>query len=359
MLEPFNPETDPASSSSQLDALESYPHSDGTLEGRAIKRESRPAVLFRHSGWQRNRSLIAAALARTQQSQSRQSSFWECGAHAYVLESVDHPGTFRLAGSTCHDRFCGPCAQERSFTIAGNVLEAIRKVEVRFLTLTIKTDGETLAESLDKLYTSFATLRRRRWFQHRVWGGVAFCELKWSAKSQRWHPHLHCLVTGTWVDKFKLSRLWREATGDSYIVDIQRPKNDQDVSRYVTKYASKPFDNTFIARHELIDEAIVALKGRKLALTWGKWRGLLLTETPDTGAWEHVASLETIIVRAARGDSPSLIILESLTLADIGPILARAPPPITHTAKPTPTESQATWFGTWQQDGTKRCTIPF
>lgn len=359
MIEPFIPGTDYGTPSSQLDAPESDPQSDARRAGRAIERETRTPVIFRHSGWARNRSLIAASLARTQQPESRQSNFWDCGAHSYVLESVDRPGTFRIAGSACHDRFCVPCAQERAYVIAGNVLDAIRNVEVRFLTLTIKTDGETLAESLDKLYRSFAAIRRRRWFRKRVWGGVAMLELKRCAKTNRWHPHLHCLVTGTWVDKFKLSRLWHEVTGDSFIVDIQRPKNDEDVSRYVTKYVTKVFSNAFLARPELIDEAILAMKGRKLALTWGKWRGLLLTESPDDGAWEHVASLETIIDRAAGGDTDSLRILESLTRQDLGPLLARAPPPTTHPAKPTPTQSQTTWLGTWQHDGTYRTDTPF
>ena len=359
MLEPLTSDTDHSCCPSRLDAPESDPQADAIRAGRAITRESRLPVLFRHSGWQRPRALVAAALARTRQSESRQSNFWDCGSHAYVMESVDRPGTFRIAGSACHDRFCGPCAQERSYTIAGNVLDAIRGKEVRFLTLTITTDGESLTGSLDKLYRSFAQLRRRRWIQRRVWGGVAFLELKWSAKSKRWHPHLHCLVTGSYVDKIKLSRLWHEATGDSYIVDIQRPRSDEQVSRYVTKYASKPFNNTFVARSELIDAAILAMKGRKLALTWGTWRGLLLTETPDDGAWEHVASLETIIDRAALGDADSILILESLTRQDLGRLLARAPPPTEKSATPTPDDNQTTWFPTWQHNGDQLPQTPF
>ena len=63
--------------------------------------ESRPqlGVVFRHSGWQRHRSLVYAALRRTRQPIHRIAAFEQCGARAYVLQSVADPNVYRIAGS--------------------------------------------------------------------------------------------------------------------------------------------------------------------------------------------------------------------------------------------------------------------
>lgn len=338
--------------SSRLDSPERKAQDRAWSAGRAIDSESRTPVLFRHSGWQRTRKLVAESLARTEQTPSRRGEFESCGLFAFVLRSIEDPDKYRIAGSCCRDRFCIPCATERSCIIAANVIEIIGQREVRFLTLTIKTHAEPLTQQLDKLYRSFQALRRRKiWGQH-VTGGVAFLELKWSHSGQRWHPHLHCLVEGVWLDKRELQRIWKQITGDSFVVDIRRPKTTTAVTSYVTKYASKPINNTFANEPELLDEAIVALHARKLCVTFGRWRGKLLTTTPDEGSWENVGSLERLIQFAADGDVTSLNILASLTNRDLTSILARAPPIVrTEIAVPS-SDRQCSFFGQWQADGT-------
>ncbi len=238
--------------------------------------------------------------------------------------------------------------------MAGNALELLRGKEIRFLTLTIKTDGELLTESLDKLYKAFQALRRRRIWTRAVDGGVAFLENKWNEPTKRWHPHLHCLIEGRYIDKTRLAHAWYEVTGDSYIIDIRRPPNNATVARYVTKYAGKPFNNTFLARPELLDEAIHALRGRKLALTFGRWRGLKLTAVADDGCWEHVSSLQYMLQRAGSGDLEALDILKRITNRNLEGILPRSPPsrPVV-TARPM-TETQLSWLGMWRTDGTFR-----
>lgn len=337
---------------SPLEALESDRQDDIVRAGRRTQIDSRAAVVFRHSGWQRPRSLVASALQRTDQCKSRTRAFADCGAQAFVLRSLDDPSQYRIAGSSCHDRFCLPCATERSCVIGGNVLELIKGKPIRFLTLTIKTTHEPLAGSLDKLYKSFQALRRRRIWRKHVTGGVAFLEVKWSPDARRWHPHLHCLVQGSYIDKSRLSRSWHEITTDSFIIDIRRPPNDAAVTRYVTKYASKPFNNTYLNRPELLDEAILALAGRKLALTFGTWRGAKLTGSSIDGCWEPVAALETILNRAARGHAQSRFILECLTNRKLDDFLPRSPPPLDLPEPKQEPLKQLTWYGTWNRDGT-------
>ncbi len=344
--------TSHAIQSSSVQAPEIDPQQWADSAGRAISEDQRTPILFRHSGWQRTRRLVAESLSRTEQTFARTSEFRHCGLFAYVLRSVEDPEKFRVAGSCCRDRFCLPCATERSYVIAGNVLERIDGKEIRFLTLTIKTAAEPLTQQLNKLYSSFQALRRRAIWKKGVRGGVAFLELKWSENGQRWHPHLHCLMEGTWLDQVALKRIWKQITGDSYVLDIRRPPNNIAVTRYVSKYASKPFNNTFVNRADLLDEAVLALAGRKLAVTYGTWRGLLLTATPDEGCWEHVAPLDTIIAKAAAGNQECRLIMASLTDRDLSELYARAPPIVTAKVERPKSDGQATFFGAWQQDGT-------
>lgn len=348
----IDPSTSTGACLSRLEALETDWQDDIARAGRRIHIERRGAVLFRHSGWTRNRSLIAIALHRTRQTLSRRTLFQDCGSQAWVLKSIEPPIEYRIAGSSCRDRFCVPCATERSCVITGNVLDLIRGRQIRFLTITIKTTNEPLATSLDKLYDSFQRLRRRKLWLNGVDGGVAFLENKWSDTGNRWHPHLHCLIEGRYIDKSQLQRAWLEITGDSWIVDIRRPPNNEGVTRYVTKYAGKPFNNTFLNRPRLLDEAILAMAGRKLALTFGRWRGMLLTATPDLGCWEPIASLQSVLDRAAHGNADCNRILRYLTNRDLADIFARSPPPDPQPEqKPNP-PVQLDWFAVWQHDGT-------
>lgn len=344
--------------SSRLEAPESKRAARVQRLGRSIRNDFRLGVLFRHSGWQPDRLRVAASLARTDQPDHRTEAFADCGQAAYVLRSLDDPSHYRIAGSCCRDRFCLPCATERSYVIANNVTELVQQKEIRFLTLTIKTDNEPLTESLDKLYRSFQALRRRAIWTNNVFGGVAFLELKRSTKTARWHPHLHCLIEGRWIEQRKLSSMWYTITGDSYVVDIRRPANNDTVARYVTKYASKPFNNSFVRQPELLDEAIVAMKGRKLCITFGRWRGELLTATPQEGTWEQVASLEYVITKAAWGDVRCLAIMAALTDTDLSSIYERAPPWDRPDRTPVRPDPQLDWLGVWNNDGTFTHHLP-
>ncbi len=338
--------------SSRLEAPETTPQHVWERAGRSVECEGRVALLFRHSGWQPDRKRIAESLTRTEQTCSRIEAFHDCGSHAYVLRNVDDPERYRIAGSACHDRFCLPCASERSSIIAHNVVEIIDNREIRFVTLTIQCSTLTLTRSLDKLFSAFSSLRRVEPWKTSVLGGVAFLEITYSKRSCVWHPHLHCLVDGTWIDQHALKEAWLRITADSYIIDIRRPANKDSVARYAAKYASKPFNTTYVRNRDLLDEAIVALKGRRLCTTFGTWRGQILTATPDDGAWEHVASLDSVIARAASGNVDCCAILTSLTNANLDHIYARAPPvPKDRAPMPDP-DVQLEWFGTWQHDGT-------
>lgn len=286
---------------------------------------------FRHSGWKRDRLTVYAALTRTGQSMSRLNSFSGCGENAYVLKSNEHPPRYRVAGSSCHDRFCQVCASERSQAIALNVLAAIDKQRVRFVTLTMRQQDRPLAVSIDCLYKSFRKLQRLKHWRQRVKAGVGFLELKYKEETGLWNVHLHLLVTGRFIPKRELSQWWHTVTGDSFIVNIKLPADGPAVTRYVTKYATKPLNSSYLHLPHALDEAIAAVKGRRMCTTFGGWRGVLLVDHPDEEAWENVGPLDLWIARAAAGDDDAVNVLRQ-----VNPDRAAAAIQVQASARPPP-----------------------
>lgn len=289
--------------------------------------------MFRHSGWAAHRRLVYQALQRTQQSPSRVLGFWDCGAGSYVLKSTEDPPRYRVAGSSCHDRFCNPCATERARVIAQNVIDRLDGHRVRFLTFTLRHGTEGLGELLNRLYASFRQMQRTKLWKKHVKGGVGFLEVKYSSRVEGWHPHFHVLVEGSYIEKTLLQSAWHDITGDSFVVDIRLVSAGKSVAHYVTKYASKPLNTSFLHQPLLLDEAIRALKGRRLCTTFGGWRGVLLVDKPDEDAWVHLGPLSDWIRKAADGNEDARAILNQINpgntavCMELAPIIDPRPPP--------------------------------
>lgn len=299
----FSPSVHAPESESPL----SYP-----VEGADHLDSCTPAERFRHSGWQRTRSLLRSALLRTHQSVSRILNWDNCGFGAYVLQSVADPGRFKIAGSNCHDRFCTPCSRLRSQCIANALVDTIGDRQCRFVTLTLKHRPDSLQDTLDRLYKAFARLRRAKLWRSKVHGGAAFVEVKWSEASGEWHPHLHVLCVGRFLPQPELRRLWFTITGDSYVVDVRLARNVGDVTHYVSKYVTKFVSGSFVNRPACLDEAVRAMHGRKLCLTFGTWRGVLLTADDSSADWVNLGSLNDWVARAVCGDQEAVSLLNAL-----------------------------------------------
>jgi hypothetical protein len=290
------------------------------------------ADTFRHSGWRRNRTLIYASLYRTQQTHSRLSAFSSCGWRSFVYRTVDPPHVYRLAGSSCRDRFCVPCARDRSRCISTNILAKMRGDPARFATLTLKHSDAPLADQVARLYKSFQKLRMRAAWKRHVSGGCAFIEVKWIANTEQWHPHLHCILHGRYFPKMLLSAQWHAVTGDSFVTDIRSATDEGKIAAYVAKYASKPVNDTFLARPDLLDEVIAAFRGRRLCHTFGTWRGLKLTECPSDRDWESIGSFHDVCIRAIDGDAEATDAIDMICgdrrAEMLGAVRFARPPPI-------------------------------
>lgn len=279
----------------------------------SLDEQNAEAVSFRHSGWAAQRKLVGQALARVGVGAKRLDRFHSCGSGAWVVQNAADPEHFALASNVCHDRFCTPCAVERSNRVARNLTAAIDGHPCRFVTLTLRTTTEPLAESLAHLYSSFARLRRSKVWSRAVTGGAASCELKWNEATHRWHPHLHIVVVGSFLPQKALSAAWCRASGGSYIVDVRYVRDAGSASRYVAKYASKPLSSSFLAIPQRLDEAILALKGRRLVLTFGTWSRLQLLVSDCDIEWRPVCPLWRLLAQARAGEADARHILAAIT----------------------------------------------
>jgi hypothetical protein len=302
----------------------------------AILDETSLSARFRHSGWAHDRRRVMASMKRCEVSGSRQWAFAICGSGSWVEHNIEAPDRLRIRQNNCHDRLCVPCAHARSQRIHEALNRMIGATAITFITLTLQGKGETLNDLIDKLMRSFRALRSAPLWESNVSGGAAFLEIKWSSKSSRWHPHLHIVCEAGYMPQYELSDLWRGITRDSYIVHISKERNPEKVMRYVTKYASKPLDGSFTRTPGLLDEALVALKGRRLCTCFGSWYGTALSDAEDVelgddlidaGEWAVITTLEHMLMRALDHDDAARSMLAKLGIENRFYVAIATPPP--------------------------------
>lgn len=252
---------------------------------------------FRHSGWQRRRQLVLDALDRTFAKHHRVAAFCQCGGDFWVLRNKAEPDRFKVVPDFCHDRLCLPCSAIRAARIRRNLASKLLPQTHRFLTLTVRSNGEPLAKLLDHLYRSFRRLRQKLLWKERVYGGVAFLEVTCNSLTGGWHPHLHCILEGLYIDRPDLTKLWLACTGDSHHVHLRRIHNQAQLLRYVTKYSTKALPASVLNVPWRLDEALVTLADRRLVVCFGRWRKWKLLADPADKDWAlycHGVHLRTL-----------------------------------------------------------------
>lgn len=233
---------------------------------------------------------------------TRLIAFAECGMASWVLRSRDDPSVFKLALNTCKDRFCQPCAAARAALIRRNLHDHLDDSPHRFATFTIRHDREPLKVLLERLYRAFRKLRQRPLWKERVDGGVAFLEVKLSDRSGWWHPHLHCILSGSYIPLPDIRRDWLAVTGDSWNVDLRLVRDEAEIQHYVTKYVTKALPSPAIDQPDMLDELVAALRSRRLIITFGKWRRWKLLTDPSEASWELFAHEDEVRFRATCDD---------------------------------------------------------
>jgi hypothetical protein len=292
-----------------------------------------PVQCFRHSGWKADRSKVWDAMLTFLSVDKRLTRFATCGLHPHVYRSQAPPFRYKVAGDSCRDRFCVPCARQRGNLIAANILAKLAGKPCRFLTLTLRSTSEPLRELLDKIGKAFRSLRSTDTWKRAVSGGVVFLEAKWKPESNRWHVHLHALLQGSWIDKPALEADWCRITGGSYVCDLQHCPESSKVTKYVVKYCAKPYDHSVVGDPRCLIETMVAFRGRRLFTTFGDWRGVPLTKSDDDSRWENLGLLTDMIADARAGSHLAVAILTEIN-ADATAVALRDEEP---RPPPTPT----------------------
>lgn len=274
---------------------------------------------WRHRFWATHRHCMLSAMEACSLPAARIDRFVNCGSGAHVQWS-EIEQRHRVSAHYCHDRFCRPCQGARAKTIRSAIAARAKGKDIRFLTLTLAHSRIPLGLQIDRIYAAFVKLRGLPIWKSGVLGGVVFLELAIGKHDDLWHVHLHCLIEGTYMQNEQLSQAWKAVTGDSYIVDIQRPKSIDGLCRYVTAYVTKGIADAVIEDPEKLQEAMKALKGRRMCGTFGTWRGLDLTASvPEATDWKEVGSLDKVLRSASRGEPWARAILKSLRPGDSDP----------------------------------------
>jgi hypothetical protein len=263
---------------------------------------------FRHQGWAAPRRRIYAALLRAGVSCRRTQHFAECGSSLWLLRDGQ---TLELACNRCHDRLCLPCQQQRqSAVVEGIMLRMLDGDAVcRFITLTLRHSDALLRVQLERLVSCFKSLRQHPDVRSRLDGGAWFIEVKLSKDKARWHPHLHVIAAGSFIDAKTLSKAWYQCTGDSYITDIRAIGDVRRRAAYVTKYATKPLHNEVTLNPQKLDEFVTAIHGRRLYQCFGSWSKAVVREKPQRRDLERAGRVDSLWRDACAGDVQALVLM--------------------------------------------------
>lgn len=106
--------------------------------------------------------------------------------------------------------------------------------EPKLLTLTL-VNRENLEHEKDRIRHCFTKFRRRKTIAN-VLKSALYAIESHPDKEGKWHTHIHAVVDMPYMSQNFLSNLWREITGDSFIVDIRRAYSPEAGLNYILKY---------------------------------------------------------------------------------------------------------------------------
>jgi len=221
-----------------------------------------------------------------------------CRKFAFFYQS-NETGKLRVQSSRCKLRWCPICRDVSRMIVTSAVDGWLRRRKFpKMLTFTLKHSDDDLLVQINRIYKSFQKIRQRVFFKQNVTGGVWFFQLKQNPQTEQWHPHIHCLVDGKFINHNKLKELWLKITGDSFVVDVRPVKDLDNASTEVARYATSPADLTNMSLESAWD-VFEATEGKRICGTWGNAKGMILRPTPqaDSDEWSKVADFSWIAIR--------------------------------------------------------------
>jgi len=244
----------------------------------------------------------------------RLSQLTGCRTHAWFARHQE-TGEVQVFSNNCRLRWCPLCSQAHRNYITHSVSSWLEHARYpKFMTLTLKHSDAPLAHQIDHLYDSFKRLRKRSLLKNAVAGGIWFFQIKQSRKNGQWHPHLHCVLSGRYLDRYALKNLWKKLTRTSNQVDIQLISDPEKTAKEVARYASRP---AYLSKHEFAEAVELAdtLHGRRLCGTWGTANQVSLKppKVTEKGDWVSVGTWFTV-THLSESSQDAKDIIEAWTL---------------------------------------------
>lgn len=283
-------------------------------------RSDPPEQAYRFKATPSTRQTLLEVIDDLELSPAQRSRFEQCGSDAWIQREY-HTGRLRVTSKTCKLRFCPACRAKLARVTRQRVDGALRTHKVtawRFVTLTLRHSKKPLREQLQHLRQSFRRLRQRKRWKAHVRGGIAVIELTRNHKTQSWHPHLHCVVAGTYFPQPRLSAEWLIASRTSCVVDVRSVWSIESATDYLCKYLTKSPLPAFVDDREALIEYVNDTKRGHMLITFGDVKAPKPDEPDDKPAemWEPMCSLAQAIDLAKSGHEFYLRLLRSLTASD-------------------------------------------
>ncbi len=230
---------------------------------------------------------------------SNEEKFCDCRRHAWFSVSF-LTRKVRIATNSCRLRWCPLCSQALTRYRTWAIKDWLdQQGPTRFLTLTLKHTTKSLSEQIDDVYYYFKQLRKIVYFSQVCTGGIWFFQVKRSSRTGEWHPHLHCLITGSYIIHPRLSEIWERITGGSTVVDIRTISDENAVAKYVSRYSARPASLAEFSESDRVD-IYNAMHGRRLCGTWGTGKEVILSPKRkiDLSEWRKIGTWETVVRHA-------------------------------------------------------------
>ena len=215
--------------------------------------------------WMRNAGADHEA-NRLEQCSTTNEVYWDVTDHKAIV-----------APHRCNSRWCPICGKIRRSKLQSRIVHLVRKYgqeDLRFVTITQRDyPHETLLHAGDRLRKSLKELYRTGLWHDLVKDWYIRYEADYNPIRQSWHYHAHLLTHGRYMPVDKIRRVWQQITGDSYLIDVRRVRENSEME--LAKYVSKLSNRGYVPLAELTDYC----RHHRMFAFYGQFR----SDAPPTG----------------------------------------------------------------------------
>lgn len=195
-------------------------------------------------------------------------------------------------------------------------MEHLKKEEDKefiFLTLTApNVRGDKLEEEIRKYNKSFEKLMQRKEVKNIVKGYIRKLEVTYnsdmtSKSYDTYHPHFHVVIavnktyfkkSELYINRDRWLELWKEATGDSSItqVDVRKSKSNNLKEVYeLAKYSAK--DSDYLVSRPVFNVFYKALKGKRFIVYGGLFKDAnIMYENGELDSYKVKDNIEYVYI---------------------------------------------------------------